>query len=75
MRIKLKSFPRTNYGVNPEMLSLSAETSAMLNLLACELFGREMEIDASKVNWHRVLAEAFLHTGVISHKKLKRFTS
>ena len=43
------------------MLSLSAETRAMLNLLACELFGREMEIDASKVNWHRVLAEANRH--------------
>lgn len=61
MRIKLKTFPRTNYGVNPEMLSLSAETRAMLNLLACELFGREMEIDASKVDWHRVLAEANCH--------------
>ena len=33
----------------------------MLNLLACELFGREMEIDASKVDWHRVLAEANRH--------------
>lgn len=32
------------------MLSLSAETRAMLNLLACELFGREMEIDASMVD-------------------------
>ena len=40
------------------MLSLSAETRAMLNLLACELFGREMEIDASKVDWQRHLAEA-----------------
>ena len=43
------------------MLSLSAETRAMLNLLACELFGREMEIDASKVDWHCVLAEANRH--------------
>ena len=33
----------------------------MLNLLACELFGREMEIDASKVDWHCVLAEANRH--------------
>ena len=33
----------------------------MLNLLACELFGQEMEIDASKVDWHRVLAEANRH--------------
>ena len=61
MRIKLKTFPRTNYGVNPEMLSLSAETRAMLNLLACELFGQKMEIDASKVDWQRVLAEANRH--------------
>lgn len=33
----------------------------MLNLLACELFGQRLEIDASKVDWHRVLAEANRH--------------
>ena len=33
----------------------------MLNLLACELFGQKMEIDASKVDWHCVLAEADRH--------------
>ena len=53
--------PNQLCGVNLKMLSLSAETRAMLNLLACELFGREMEIDASKVDWHRVLAEANRH--------------
>ena len=53
--------PNQLCGVNLKMLSLSAETRAMLNLLACELFGREMEIDVSKVDWHRFLAEADRH--------------
>ena len=43
------------------MLSLSAETRAMLNLLAFELFDQRLEIDASKVDWHRVLAESNRH--------------
>ena len=33
----------------------------MLNLLAFELFDQRLEIDASKVDWHRVLAESNRH--------------
>ena len=54
---------RCAHGVEQPVVQfpLSAETRAMLNLLACEQFGQEMEIDASKVDWHRVLAEANRH--------------
>ena len=37
------------------------EYQTLLALLAYALFGREMEIDASKVDWQRVLAEANRH--------------
>ena len=37
------------------------EYQTLLALLAYALFGREMEIDASTIDWHRVLAEADRH--------------
>lgn len=53
------------------MLPMSAEIRAMLNLLAYELFGQKLEIDASTVDWNRVLIEsnrhaltAFLYSGL-----------